>query len=428
MSPTSKSIPSFLRVLTFVATVAPSLLGEMVTIVTDSTISSDSSSPPLLPTTAAPPDWPHNVTACYDELLHSHKLKYCRDLSRDTYNLTDTDPEHSCGPSTASPSSPAHHQDLINCTATCYAFYDQLECFDRMACDLCSTAESVDFDRAVHAQLDRARSVNGGPCHGVADYVANRTRCFSRPPQPLPPYPPGGHSDLSTFLVILICCVLAAALFAVCWMMLKLYLTGDLEECNMTTGQGREPPDSRAETNKRSTVGGRGGPGGKSSQKEFYGPVDFMDPKTKSRRRRMSLKSSWRKTSLLKTQQQQQQQNRLRTPKNGRGRLSTLKATLKTAPPSKSKQQPQILSLKKVSSEGGKFTRSEGKAGGKRWLTGKRKPKTRQTNSRAVKVQKSVAKSQTTTAISCKTSKSSNVVKRPVTAAKLQSGKKCRSR
>ncbi len=385
---------------------------------TTSTIFFSSSLPP-------PDNWPDNVTACYDELLHSHKLKHCRDESLETYNLTDTDPENchmttttAATMSTSTLNDQQQQQKQPNCTATCYAFYDQLECFDRMACDLCSSDESADFHRAVLTQVAWARRDPGGPCNSVDDY-ANRTRCFPGPP-PVPPRPGkdagGGVGDLSTtLLVAILCLLLAGALVIVGWMLLKLYLTGDLEGWNLLTNEQKKSGGSQAEEaggGRRSALGN--GRGGKFSSRKEYGPADFMDPKTKSRRRRLSLKSfrnQGRQTSLLKTQQGQLQP--LRTPKNGR--LSTLKTALKVTSKGKAAAKSSQPAAKTTSSgafAGGKFKRTSAKAG--RVWSGKRKSKTassssaaaKQTSRGATKVQKlAVAKTPTTTTTTLMSSK-----------------------
>lgn len=250
-------------------------------------------------TTSTPFIWPSNVMACYSELLSSHKLTECQNTTQKKYNLTDTDPQN-CSTST---------NNSNNCFAVCYAFYDQMECYDHMACDYCSTNESMAFHEAVPDMVRQTK--NESKCRHIDDHNVNRTRCSADGSQPLSP---SSDSELTTFLVIIICCMLAAVLFAVCCMFIKMYLTGNLFEENST----------KRKSNLQK----------KSTRKE-YGPADFMDPKKRSRFK--SQKSSQRaRISQMKFMKTSQMQKNTRTPKKG---LLSLKTTLKTFKTSKTKQK-----------------------------------------------------------------------------------------
>lgn len=269
-------------------------------------------------------NWPPEVTACYGELLTSHKLNDCREKTRKKYNLTDTDPQN-CSTST---------NNSNNCIAVCFAFYDQMECIDHLACDYCSTNESIAFDEALKAKVNHEKKE--GKCRHIDDYYVNRTRCSVDGPPPLTGLPTSGDSQLlSSLVVILICCMLGVVLLAVCWMMLKLYFTGSLfEESSTKLGE----------------------PQGKSARKE-YGPADFMDPKSK-RRRLKSFRSSQRVLkSQLKSGKVSQMQKDKRTPKK-KGQLS-LKTAFKTVKTSKIKHQSKASSTGGTGKKPGKTVDSD---------------------------------------------------------------------
>lgn len=222
-------------------------------------------------------NWPPNVRSCYNELFSSRKLKDCRDSSRERYNLTDADIQQCSTPSTEKSTFNSN-----NCLFFCFAFYDQMECFNHKACYYCSANESLAFDVAVQEKVSNFKNEKGSKCSHVDDYKVNRTRCSAGGPK-TEIITSGSSLDLSFFLVVIICCLLFCALLVVCGMMVKMYITGNLFEESSTKKQKEKIK------------------GNVESAKKEYGPADFMDPKSK-KRRLTSLKSSWKmKTSQLKS-------------------------------------------------------------------------------------------------------------------------------